>query len=216
MTEYDTQTTEPPTALAWSRLDRFSLRAILGGGIIVAALIAVAGCSSIIGELASGHRSVRLIADRPLPAAADAGAATILDGRYDTALVTVGDLAPVSAGLLTAGSIIMLVSQLLVAASFVYLAWRLLRREPFLRSLTWAFIGAGAVLLVGTLVGGSLRGFGGWLVAAELGGNADDDSFWPLAMSLDLGPVGLAFVLMLVGCAFEYAQKLSRETAGLV
>ena len=216
MTEYDTETTEPPTAVAWSRLDRLSLRAILGGGILVAAIMAAVGCTSIISELASGHRSVRLIVDQPLPAAADAGAATILDGRYDTALVTVGDLAPVSAGLLTAGSIVMLVTQLLVAASFVYLAWRLLRREPFLRSLTWAFIGAGAVLLVGTLVGGSLSGFGGWLVAAELGGSADDDSFWPLAMSLDLGPVGLAFVLMLVGCAFEYAQNLSRETAGLV
>ena len=207
---------ETPAVAPWGKWDRISLQLILAGGIVYAAVVLVVGTIGVVSELVSGNRTLSLPVSAELPPEANIGTAQLLNGHFESALVTVEGLTPASAALLTAGAIIGFVTQLLVAASFVYLAWRLLRREPFLKSLTWAFIVAGAVLLLGTVIAQMLSGFGGWLVAAELGATAGPDSFWPTAMNIDLTPVGLAFILMLVGCAFEYGQKLSRETAGLV
>ena len=207
---------EAPALARWGKWDKWALQLILICAIAYALVVAVIGTVGMVGELTSGSRSLTLFVSQPLPDAADAGTATLDSGSYATADVTVSHLTPASAALLTVGSVIGFVTQLLVAASFVYLAWRLLRREPFLKSLTWTFLAAGATLLFGTLIGQGAHGFGSWLVAAELGSTPAADSFWPLAMSFDAAPIGLAFVLMLVGCAFEYAQKLTDETRGLV
>ena len=209
----DTQT---PVVAPWGKWDRISLQALLAFGVIVALVSLVVGTIGIVTQLVSGSRQLTLPTDSDLPTSADAGTAEILYGRFDSAAVTVTGLTSATAGILTAGTIIAVVTQLLVAASFVYLAWRLLRREPFLKSLTWTFILAGAILLIGTILAQALAGFGGWLVITELGATPDGESFWPMTMGIDLTPVGYAFILMLVGCAFEYGQKLSRETAGLV
>jgi hypothetical protein len=207
-------TSETPALASWGKWDKAALQLILAGAVVYALIVAVVGVIGLVGELASGERSLTLLVADSLPDAADAGTATLVNGAYETASVTVAGLTPATAGLLTAGGVIGFVTQLLVAASFVYLAWRLLRREPFLRSLTWTFIVAGAVLLIGTIIGQAASGFGAWLVAAELNGSGGD--FWPLMMKFDPAPIGLAFILMLVGCAFEYGQKLTNETRGLV
>lgn len=207
-------TSETPALATWSRWDRAALQLILGGAVIYALVVAVVGVLGLVGQLATGERTLTLFVEQDLPASAAGGTATLVDGAYESATVTVAGLTPTTAGLITAGGVIGFVTQLLVAASFVYLAWRLLRREPFLRSLTWTFIVAGAVLLIGTIIGQALSGFGSWLAATEL--NDGVDGFWPLMMKLDPTPIGLAFILMLVGCAFEYGQKLTNETRGLV
>jgi hypothetical protein len=210
------QTTDSPAIAPWGKWDKLSLQLILVAAVAYALVVAVLGVIMIVGEFTSGSRTLSLFVDQPLPAVADAGTAKLVDGHFDTAAVTVSGLTPATSALLSAGSIIGFVTQLLVAASFVYLTWRLLRREPFLKSLTWTFLVAGSVLLIGTIIGQALSGFGGWLVATELGSSPDGESFWPLVMQFDPAPIGLAFVLLLVGCAFDYGQRLSRETAGLV
>jgi hypothetical protein len=207
-------THETPALATWGKWDKAALQLILVGGVIYALVVAVAGVAGLVGQLTSGERMLTLFVEGNLPASAAGGSATLLEGSYESATVTVAGLTPATAGLLTAGGVIGFVTQLLVAASFVYLAWRLLRREPFLRSLTWTFIVAGAVLLIGTLLGQAASGFGSWLVATEL--NDGMNGFWPLMMRFDPAPIGLAFILMLVGCAFEYGQKLTNETRGLV
>ena len=208
--------TETPAIAPWGKWDKLSLQLILVVSVAYALIVAVLGVIMIVSELSTDARTVTLFVNQPLPAAADAGSATLVDGHFDTAEVRVSGLVPITGALLTASSIIGFATQLLVAASFVYLTWRLLRREPFLTSLTWTFLVAGSVLLIGTIIGQALSGFGGWLVATELGSSPDGESFWPLVMQFDPAPIGLAFVLLLVGCAFDYGQRLTRETAGLV
>ena len=206
-------TQDSPALATWGKWDRAALQLILVGAVIYALVVSVAGVIGLVGQLTSGERALTLYVEESLPTDAAGGTATLVDGAYESASVTVAGLTPATAALLTAGGVIGFVTQLLVAASFVYLAWRLLRREPFLRSLTWTFIVAGAVLLIGTLLGQASSGFGSWLVATELNGPHE---FWPLVMKFDPAPIGLAFILMLVGCAFEYGQKLTNETRGLV
>lgn len=209
-------TSEAPAIVPWGKWDRLSLQLILMGAIIYAIVILVAGVISVVVDLVSGERLLILPVNEKLPAAADDGTATLEDGRFDTARVYVSGLTPMANGLLTAGGIIAILTQLAVAGVMIYLAWRLLRREPFLRSLTWSFVVAGAVLLVGSIVGQGLSGFGAWLTAIELGSTPDARGFWPLAITFDTAPLGLGLVLMLVASAFEYAQKLTVETRGLV
>ena len=208
--------TDAPALASWGIWDKLALQAILVGVAIYALIVLISGVVMIVSSLASGDRQLSLAVDGDLPADASTGAATLLDGHYESAWVSVTDLGPLSSSLLTVGLIVNVVAQVLVAASFVYLAFRLLRRRPFMKSLTWVFVTAGAALLIGSLVSQGLTGLGSWMVAGELGSTPGSDDFWVMAISIDLAPLGFGFALMLVGSAFEYAQKLSRETEGLV
>ena len=206
---------DTPASVAWGKWDKLSLQLILAGVVIYAVVVLIAGIVDIVMSLASGDRLLSLTINEPLPTGVDTGTATLLDGRLNSARVYVTDLTPITTGLLDAGLIVGVITQVLVAASFAYLAFRLLRRRPFMKSLTWSFLAAGAVLLIGSIVAQALTGFGSWLVATELGSSPDND-FWQMSFSVDVAPLGFGFAFMLVGSAFEYAQKLSRDTEGLV
>ena len=208
--------TDNTVVAPWGKWDKISLQLILVGVSCYALFVLAFSTVLIVQSLVSGDRLLSLPVDQPLPAEADAGTATLLDGRLESARVYVTDLTPATTALIDIGFIVGVLTQVVVAASFVYLAFRLLRRRPFMKSLTWTFVVAGAVLLLGSLISQVLSGFGSWLVAAELGSTPDGDSFWFWSFSVDPAPLGFGFALMLVGSAFEYAQKLSRETEGLV
>ena len=53
------------------------------------------------------------------------------------------------------------------------------------------------------------------MAASELNG-AGRDGIWPVAGSIDFTFVAFGVVLMLVGLAFEYGERLQRDTEGLV
>lgn len=207
---------DAPALAPWNKWDKASLQAIFGVGAVYGVLVFVISAVSVISELVTGQRLLTLPVSQPLPAAADSGPAVLLDGSFETATALVSNLSASSSVLLTLGSIVGAVSNLLVIGAFLYLVWRLLRREPFQRSLTWTFVTAGAVLMLGSIIGQSLTGFGTMQAMSELGSTVDADSFWPIAFTFDGAPLGLGLVLLLVGSAFEYAQKLSAETRGLV
>jgi hypothetical protein len=210
-------TTQHAVPAPWTRWDRAGLWVMLVGAGVIALVALVSGIIGVAAELTSGTRHMTLITEQRLPAAASTGSATIVDGHYDSAWLVLADLTDVTAGLLTAGSVLGVVVQASVALCFAYLAWRLLRAKPFMASLTATFVAAGAVLAVGGLVSQFLTGFGQWNAALELGSDgATDDGFWPLVMSLDAAPIGLGFALLIVASAFQYGERLARETDGLV
>ena len=211
MTTYDV-----PAIAPWGKWDKAALQAIFGVGVFFAVLTLVIGVVGIVSELVTGERLLTLPVNELLPAGADNGPAVIVDGHLDSATVLVSHLSAAPSALISAGSIVIVVSNLLVMGAFLYLVWRLLRREPFIRSLTWTFVAAGAVLLVGSLVGQALIQIANLMVMSELGSTADDPGIWTTVVQLDAAPLGLGFILMLVASAFEYAQKLAAETRGLV
>jgi hypothetical protein len=207
---------DTPVSVTWGKWDKLSLQLILAAVAIYAVLVLITGAIAIVSTLISGEHLLSLAVDGALPPEADAGSATLIDGRYESARVYIGDLTPATSGLLVAGLIVNVLTQLLVAASFAYLAFRLLQRRPFLRSLTWSFVVAGAALLIGSIIAQTLGLFGSWLATTELGATGEKADFWQLAFTIDPAPLGFGVGLMLVGSAFEYAQKLSRDTEGLV
>ncbi len=207
---------EVPAIAPWGKWDKAALQGIFGLGAFLAALTLISGVIGIVSELVAGQYLLTLPVSQPLPAGADTGPATIVEGTLDTATVMVSDLSAATAALITAGSVVMVLSNLLVSIALLYLAWRLLRREPFIRSLTWTFVATGGVLLVGSVVGQTLIQIANVQAMSELGSEFDGSGIWVAMLQIDGAPLALGFTLMLVGAAFEYAQKLSAETRGLV
>ena len=174
----------------------------------------VTGVTSIVSTLASGDLTTQLVADQPLTDAASAGTATLVDGAFDTATVTVAALTPASIAVSVLARLFGLLTQVAVAAAFALLCWSLLRAAPFRRSLSLTVTLSGAVVLIAGLLSAGLGVFSSWLVAEQL--NAGIDGFWPIAATTDPGLFLFGFGLMFVGLAFDHGVKLQRETAGLI
>jgi hypothetical protein len=210
---------EGTTPLApWGRWDRASLWLILVLASLYTLVVTAFITASLVSSLSAGTQHLTLaVQGDTLPAEADSGSARILDGGYDTASIEVGGLTGGTTALLTTGQVIMGIAQVLVGLSFVYLAWRLLRARPFLKSLTTAFLVAGCALALGGIVAQGLIGIGEWQAIAELGSDLGNEaSFWPFVLTLRPEPVIFGFGLLIVGSAFEYGQRLTRATDGLV
>ena len=211
-----TERIKTPALAPWGRWDRVAMWLILGGSIIYAFVALAFGIGALVHQLVTGTWTGSLAVDQALPAEADAGSATLIRGSFESAAVTLGGLSGWAFGLLTAAQITGLVTTAVVALTFVYLSWRLLRAEPFKKSLTVAFITAGAALLIGSIIGLGFEALGRMLAVSELVGDDKLAGFWPFAFSGDLTPIGFGFALMIVACAFEYGERLTRETDGLV
>jgi hypothetical protein len=207
-----------PALAPWGRWDRVGIWIVLSGTAVYAAAVLTAGIVRIVTGFASGTYYLSLpVDDEPVPDAASAGSATLIDGHYETAFAAVTDLSAGTSALLGAGVVLSVVTEVGVALSFLYLAWRLLRAKPFIPSLSIAFSVAGATLALGSLISQFLTGFGSWQVVTELGsGTASSGGFWPLEMRLDPAPIGFGFGLLIVASAFYYGERLTRETEGLV
>lgn len=205
-----------PTHAPWGPWDRAAMWLILGGSIVYAGIVLVAGITHLVAQLTSRTWSGTLLVENPLPASADAGSATLIEGNYETASVTLGNLGDLSFGTLTVALIVSVLTTAIVAVSFVYLSWRLLRAEPFKKSLTYTFITAGSALVIGTTISLGFDTIGRMMTVSELMGEETLEGFWPVAATGDLSPIGFGFALLIVACAFEYGERLSRQTDGLV
>jgi hypothetical protein len=205
-----------PALAPWDRWDRIAMWAILGGSAVYALVVLASGIVRLAHQAVSQTWTGSLIVERALPTEADAGTATLIAGSYESATVTLGDLSGWAFGLLTTSLVITVITSATVALSFVYLSWRLLRAEPFKKSLTFTFITAGAALIIGSLVSLGVEALGRMIAVSELLGDDKTTGFWPMAVTGDLAPIGFGFALLVVACAFEYGERLTRQTDGLV
>ena len=207
-----------------ARTARVMVWPIFGASVLAGVAIVVVGTLSVIDSLVSGRIALLLSAAGQLPAEADAGPARIVEGGYESATVVLENLSGGAVAVAVAAAVIGMLTQAAVAGAIALLAWRLLRPGTFSRSLSLGVAFVGGELLIGGILAVGLGGFASVMAAEEL--NADGaglDGFWPVAASLDLGPLVLGFVLMLVGLAFEAGEKLQedntrlrRDTDGLV
>ncbi|MBC7589994.1 MAG: hypothetical protein H7226_02975 [Salinibacterium sp.] len=184
---------------------------------VAAGLLALAfGLGGVIASLTSGTTPLTLALDHGLPAAADRGSASIVSGGYDSASVVVSGLDSGTVALATIARVAGVLTQAAIAASVALLAWRLLRGRAFRRSLSLIVAISGAMLLIGGLLSGGLGLLAAWMTADQLNGSSTVDGFWPIIGTVDGTPLGIGVCLLLVGLAFEYGERLQRDTEGLV
>lgn len=176
----------------------------------------VLGTGGAIADALSGRTTMTLVATGALPDDADAGPATIVAGGYETAVVELADLSSGTATLALVAVLIGILTQGVMAAAIAYLAWRLLRARPFLPALTNTITFGGGVLLIGSLLAQFLAGFASWMATDELNPSGDGAAFWPMVFEVDGTPMAMGLAFLLVGLAFGYGDRLSRDTDGLV
>lgn len=191
---------------------RITIWAFFGVAMIAGALTLAAGLTRVFG----GHLLIELIIDQPLTVGvADGGSDTILDARYTGVTI---DLAGLSSGITDLARVAMvagIMAQAAIPLTIALIAWRLLRRAgPFSRRLGLPVTLLGAVLLIGALLSQGLNGLAAMLAAAEANGSSGTS--WPLIAAFNPSQLGFGIVLLLVGLAFGYGEKLQRDTDGLV
>jgi hypothetical protein len=189
--------------------------AVLAISLLVGAVTLATGAVTTVDSIASNSIRLSLVAEQTLPAAADRGESHIVEGAYETAGVLVTDLPVGIAALASAASIVQILTQVAVAACGALLAWRLLRKQLFRRSLSITVTLAGAALLTGGIFSQGFGSLAAAMAAGDLNGG-QHPGFWPIAGRIDGTTLFFGLVLLLVGLAFEYGERLQRDTEGLV
>jgi len=171
----------------------------------------------VIGNLSSGTIGLTLSTTQTLPAEADQGPAALLSGEFDTATIVVGGLDAGTFAIALISKIALALTQLAIAASVVLLCWSLVKARPFRRSLSITVTISGAIVLIGGVLSAGLGVLASWMVADQLNDpDAGLDGFWPILAGVDPTFIAIGVALMLAGLAFEYGDKLQRDTDGLV
>lgn len=204
------------TSLA-ARTTRAIVWVVFGASLLAMVGMLAFGATSIAGSALEGSITTQLTTTQQLPPSADAGTATLVDGAFETATVTVTDVSTATLVVDTIASSAGLLTQLAVAAALALLCWSLVNNRPFRRRLSLTVTLAGGTVLIGGLLSAGLAVFSSWLIAEQLNAASDGlDGFWPISAAVDPTFIVLGIGLMFVGLAFDYAERLQRDTAGLV
>jgi hypothetical protein len=197
------------------RLARAALWLLLIGSAIVAIVTLAVGVGGIIGDLRSGITTLTLVAGKALPAAANGTSTHVVHGSYDNATVGLSHAPATIATLGVISAIGRLLAQTALAAAVGLVSWRVLRPRMFRRSLSVQFTLVGALVFSGGVLWQVGAMFAGGLAVVALNGS-DLRGFWPLAGRLDPTYIVVGFAFITIGLAFEYGERLQKETEGLV
>ena len=189
----------------------------LAAAVLVGGITLMVGVSEIVSGLVNNQTALTLIADRPLPAAAQASSSgsRIIEGNFETAHVIVTDLPFGISVLAAAAALVGVLTRVAIATLIALLSWWLLRGAVFARSLSFVAVVAGGALLIGGALTQGLGSLADAMTAADLNGPGGR-GFWPLAGRLDFTTIVTGLILLLVGLAFEYGERLQRDTEGLI
>ncbi|MEV8253032.1 hypothetical protein AB0O95_03600 [Rhodoglobus sp. NPDC076762] len=213
----------PKATARIARADNWSLRAITGGSMFVAAL----GVWSTVARILIITRDPDVTVsgmqlENPSTPEFTAGASSIVSAQYESVTIVASDLSTAARGYLAAEAA---TSGLLIIGLSVVVAMlgmRLLAKRPFARSVTWASMAAAIITLAVGMTAPFLAGLARAEVVMSLGtdnvtaANNSSEGFSLFMTTVDLAPIGWAFALAMVAAAFQVGQRLQRETDGLV
>jgi hypothetical protein len=197
------------------RLARAALWLLLIGSAIVAIVTLAEGVGGIIGDLRSGITTLTLVAGKALPASANGTSTHVVHGSYDNATVGLSHAPAAVATLGVISAIGQLLAQTALAAAVGLVSWRVLRPRMFRRSLSVQFTLVGTLVFIGGVLWQIGAMFAGGLAAVALN-DSNRHGFWPLAGRLDPTYIVVGFAFITIGLAFEYGERLQKETEGLV
>jgi hypothetical protein len=201
-----------------TRGDRGGLWIILVLASAYALVVLVTGVISALDYgpvFAGGPTGLAVLADAALPTTALDGTATLLDGSFTTASLTVEGLGTGAVTLLVSANIVASLTELILIGAVIFLSIRLLRHRPFLRSVTVAAIIAAATVIIGGITSQTLHGIAQMQVVSELTNDIRSTALLP-GFSLDPTPFAVGFGLAVVATAFQVAERLQLDTDGLV
>ena len=201
-----------------SKPDRAGLLTIQFIALVLAAVALAAGAITAAAALTSEGFDMVLPAAASLPSGVigdpeATGVPRILNGEFTAATTSVAGLSTGVRILFAAGAGMGSLVFVALALSVAYLCWRPYNGNPFGTSVTRTSWFAAGTLTIGSLLSQGMLGFSTWLALDEL--QLDPVQF-PLEMHFDLLPIVAGFALLLVAGAFQFGERMQRDTEGLI
>jgi hypothetical protein len=195
-------------------------RAALGTLTVIALAYAAGALASglvwIIGSLVRGTTTLSLLTQSQIPQSAVSADIQLVSGTYSQAAVEIRGLGGGVVALDTVATALGTLTQVLIALSVAYLGWKLLRGEPFRRSVTRVVAFAACALLIGGALGQIAQQAANLIAITELTGKSLGNDVFPFIAGFDPTFFLVGLALGLVAAAFETGERLQRDTEGLV
>jgi hypothetical protein len=207
-------TTKEP---AWvAKADRAAILVVSIGAALTALIIVAAFVTGLVQQLSTGTMQVTLLPYSPVPESVFAGGVGVESAVYTEAEVVTRGLSSTVVGLYIAGHALGAATGVIVALALAFMGWRLLKGDPFRRSVVWSSLTAAVALITLPLVGLLLTTIANTIALTELVGTKAGTDGLPFRGELELTPVLVGIGLAVVLGVFEYGQKLEADTKGLV
>ncbi len=201
---------------AWvAKGDRIAIGIVTIGALLAAAAIIAVFVVTLVGQLTTGEMTVTLLPYSPVPDGFFDGIA-LESADFTEATVVTSGLSSGVAGTLIAANAVGALTSLIVAIALAFMGWRLLKGDPFRRSVLWTSLTAAIALVIGPFIGLLLTTIGQTLALMEIAGPAAGEGGLPFRGELELTPVLVGLGLAVVLGVFEFGQKLKADTDGLV
>ncbi|MFT2817591.1 hypothetical protein [Leifsonia sp. A12D58] len=203
----------PPTGLR--RSERIALSFLAAVTAVFGILVLVSAITQAISLAFDPHTQMSLSTNAQVPSGAATGTASLVQGTFSTATVTLAGISAAARAFLSGGTLVNGLMLATLAAAFTYLCVGLIRGRPFSRHATWLLATASTTLVLGGVITLGLSSIGQFMVAGEL--NADpSNTIFPMASTVSLMPIFAGIALGAIAAAFEFGQRLQRDTEGLV
>jgi len=202
---------------AWVTMaDRASIRFVTIGALLVAALILVSFVVTLFQRLASGEVTFPVLTETPVPERQFGDGRGLTAAVFSETEVTAGGLSPFPFAAFIAADAINALTGLVVTLALAFMGWRLLKGDPFRKSVIYSSIAAASALILGPFLALLLSTTATTRALLEIAGPKDGRPELIFATELNLAPVLVGVSLAIVLGAFEFGQKLKADTEGLV
>ncbi|TQO20307.1 hypothetical protein FB472_1937 [Rhodoglobus vestalii] len=218
--------TKPPNATRrFEALDRRGLQAITIGALFVGVVNLIVLVFRSIHTLTANVLSVAglPLANAQAPEFADAAVA-ISDARYESVALMIEGLPPGLRWLMVSDFTLSALLGIGLSVIVIILGTHLLKKHPFARAATWSTFAAAVLVMVTGMLSPLLHAiadaeivkFLGEAILANSDTGFDQEGLIIFGVIVDLSPLAWGLALGVVAAAFEFGQRLQRETDGLV
>jgi hypothetical protein len=198
------------------RSDRVSTWVLTIGAQLTAIGITVSTVIAIVHDMTVDSKLLSLAVEAKVPEDYFSAGPRIDSAVFTHAEVQTSALSVGVVSWLNIGAALGAITQVIVALSIAYLGWRLLRGDPFRRSLTVTTVTAAVALIVGTGLAALVTSGATFFALQELSPSDFMTERLPFIFNFDITPAIVGVALGVVASAFEYGEKLRSDTQGLV
>lgn len=202
---------------AWvTKADRISIGIVTVGALVVAAGILISFVVTTVGQLSSGEITFPVFTGAPVPAGEFGAEKGLVDASYTEASVTASGLSTFPVAAFITAHAVNTLTGLLVALALAFMGWRLLKGDPFRKSVVYSSLVAASALILGPFIALLASVTATTRALVEIAGPRDGRPELIFSAELNLAPVLVGLALAVVLGVFEYGQKIKADTDGLV
>lgn len=203
------------TDKTWGKWDRRGFWIAFAGAIAYAVAALAVAVASVTSYVSTREFTVTVPSAVPVPQGTLAGVA-VTTAQYSSVDVTTAHLSTgVTAGLLAA-SLATALMHFVVAVAVALIIWRLLRGDPFRRSVVVGSVVVSLTLIVGGALSLLVGLYATTAAMQEIVGSAAGGDLFPYQGSIDFTPIFVGGAFAAVTAILQVGGRIKADTEGLI